>query len=178
MTWLLDCYDVLFRPSIGLARVADQTKLDGAILSVLIVGALLGIQAAAVTGGSIAGGALGGAILAAAGWFAGGSLWYAATGMVGAEGSLRNLLAALGWASLPLLLLPVVASFGRWWGTGAEGLLKLGVFVWATILAVRAVCRAMGLSTGRSIGSLALIAVLLMLIPFGIGLLALIAVAS
>lgn len=178
MTWLLDCYDVLFRPSVGLARVADRTKLDGAIVSVLLVGILLGIQAAAVTGGSVAGGALGGAILAIAGWFVGGSLWYATAAMVGAEGHFRSLLAALGWASLPLLLLPVVASFGRWWGADAVGLLKLGLFGWVTVLAVQAVCGAMGMTAGRGVGSLALIAVLLMLIPFGIGLLVLIAVAS
>lgn len=178
MTWLTDTYYLLVRPGYGLDRVVDRGRLGGAALMVLTVGAVLGIQAAGSLGLPMVGGVVMGLVLALASWFVGGTLWYATTGIVGGDGLWRQVLAGLGWASLPLVLLPVTATFGRWWGDTWGGMLGLVVLVWMTILAVRAVCRAAGLTPGQGLTALALVGLLIALAPLSGAMLLLIGMAS
>lgn len=178
MTWLTDTYYLLVRPGYGLDRVIDRGRLSGAALMVLVVGAILGIQAAGAMGLPMVGGIVMGLILALASWFVGGTLWYATTGIVGGDGLWRQVLAGLGWASLPLILLPVTATFGKWWGTTWSGVLGLLVLVWMTSLAVRAVCRAAGLTLGQGLTALGLVGLLIFLAPLSGAMLVLIGMAS
>ena len=56
MTWLTDSYYLFVRPGYGLDRVVDRAQLNGAALAVLVVGAILGIQAAGALGLPLVGG--------------------------------------------------------------------------------------------------------------------------
>jgi hypothetical protein len=178
MTWLTDTFYLLVRPGFGLDRVVDRGRMGGAALAVLVVGAILGIQAAGAMGLPLVAGVALGVVLALASWFVGGTLWYATTGIVGGDGLWRQVLTGLGWASLPLILLPVSATFGRWWGTTWGEVLSLAVLVWMTVLAVRAVCRAAGLSVGQGLTAMGLVGLLISLAPLSGAMLVLIALAT
>ncbi|MBC7545739.1 MAG: hypothetical protein H7338_23660 [Candidatus Sericytochromatia bacterium] len=178
MTWLTDTYYLFVRPGHGLDRVVDRCHLGGAALTVLVVGAILGIQAAGALGLPLVAGVLLGLILAMAGWFVGGTIWYATTGIVGGDGLWRTVLTGLGWASVPLVLLPVTATLGRWLGPTWGSVLSLAVITWMVVLTVRAVCRAAGLTTGQSLAALALVGLLFSLLPLSGGMLVLIGLAS
>jgi hypothetical protein len=178
MNWLTDTYYMLVRPGYGLDRVVERGRLGGAALMVLVVGAILGIQAAGAMGLPMVAGIVLGFVLATASWFVGGTLWYATAGIVGGDGLWRQVLAGLGWASLPLVLLPVTATLGRWWGATWGEVLGFAVLLWMTVLAVRAVCRAAGLTISQGLAALALIGLLVFLSPLSGAMLVLIGLAS
>ena len=178
MTWLTDTFYLLVRPGYGLDRVVDRGRLGGAALTVLVVGAILGIQAAGAMGLPLVAGILLGFVLALAGWFVGGTLWYATSGIVGGDGLWRQVLAGLGWASVPLVLLPVTATFGRWCGSTWGSVLGLAVLIWMATLAVRAVSRASGLTWGQGLLALSLVGLLIMLLPLSGAMLVLIGLAT